>query len=1046
MDNEEQFKRYFLLVYICMFLSLGYSQENDLNRLNAQIVKSYQEGRYQEGIVLAEKSYKLSIHHWGKNHRNTLAAMNNLAELYRVQGEYSKAETLSVETLQLKKQILGENHPDTLATMSNLALLYQFQGKYSQAESLSLRTLKLKNQVLGENHPDTLTTMNNLALLYQFQGKYNQAKPIYIKVLQLRKKILGQKHPDTLKVMHNLAELYRSQGEYSKAESIYTKTWQIKREVLGEKHSDTLSTINNLATLYESQGKYTEAEDLYLKILQQTKEILGEKHSDNLKVMHNLAALYKSQKKYTEAKSLYLKVLKLREEVLGEKHPDTLISMDNLAGLYQFQEKYTEAKSLYLKVLKLREEVLGEKHPDTLISMNNLAVLYQTQEKYNEAKSLYLKVLRVRKETLGKRDPDTLTIMHNLAVLHYYEGDSDKTLSTMKEYLVNRYLFLKREVQGGSEKTRSTFLAKYDFFSDRNSLFSILLESRRKNFHSLALYFLANYKGILLQVSQNLRQIFSKSVDKELLEKFFIKRSEYSELFFNYEKRQNNPSLVDQLQREIDQLEKELIWKNISFKNLVSDVKTDEILNALSPKELLIDFTVYQLIDLPNQKSKKYQLAAVIASKENIELVGLGDLQDIQFLINDYRNRIQNKQKWRSSAQKIYHKIFSPLSKYFEKKSKLYIVPDGILHLLPFRSLVNENGEYLAKSKNIVILSSSRDLVIKRTEESNKSATIFAYPDYGNKEGKEIVEDKTIHFLPLKGTLEEAQAISPILNIPTKVYTKDQATEKNISQVDSPKILHIATHGYFLDVPEEETLKNQERGVTFKYKESSSPMKLNPKTMLSSNSMPNFNRNFSDKKLTNPLVYSGLALAGANNPGDEGILTALEVLGLNLRGTDLVVLSACETGVGEIRQGEGVYSLQRAFQEAGAKSVLATLWKVDDKATQLFMEKFYTRYMSGMSAQKAVRDTQLDFINSKRYSHPYYWSSFVMIGGRSDDLDQMELQIEKVVAEKSGYKFIISVIAIIMGLALLILAHRKKEKRLQEERIARRKRRREMKK
>ncbi len=1023
MVDKKNLCQYFFMACFCISLHLGHSQEvENLKQMNIQVVNVYQEGRYQEAIILAQKAYNYGLSSLGEKHPDTLASMGNLAELYRSQGKYEKAEPLSLKNWQLKREVLGEKHPHTLTSMNNLALLYKTQEQYIKAERLYLELMK---ETFEEDHESTVNLMNDLAELYHFQGKYKKAEPLFIKSLKFSKKVLGERHSSTLNSMNHLAELYHSQGEYRKAEPLFLKTLQHRKEMLGEKHPNTLNSMGNLAVLYYTQGEYKKAEPLYLKALHFSTEVLGEKHPFTLNSMNNLAELYRSQSEYRKAKPLYLKALHFSKEVLGKKNHSTINSMNNLALFYGFQGEYKKAELLLEKALQFSMETLTERHPSTLNSMNYLAKVYYFQGEYTKSEPLYIKALQLRREVLGEKHPSTLHSMNHLALLHYSQGEYTKSLSTFKEYLMKKYVFLKGELQSNSGKTRLSMLKQFNVVLDKNNLFSIL-EAHAKD-DILPLYFSVNYKGILLQVSQEMKNLFSNADDQQLVKQLLEKRSIYSNLSLDYEKRKKNRSLVGKLEKEIDELEKKLIWKSSDFKDLVSDVKVEEVQKSLTKNELLVDFIVYKSLI---KERAEYKLVAIIADRDYVKLVNIGSFNNITSQIKSYRAKIQSKQNTKELSEKIYERVFSPLEKYFHAKKKIYIVPDGVLHLLPLRSLINKSGQYLTKSKNIVILSSSRDLVFKNTKKSNNTAAIFAYPNYGSGKGKEVVEDKVIRFTPLRETLSEAQSISSAINIPTKVYTQDQATEKNISQLDSPKILHIATHGYFLDTPEEEDPKDQRR------------MQLPMMRSMSSDPLPS-------KKLTNPLVYSGLALAGANDPGDKGILTALEVLGLNLRGTDLVVLSACETGVGEIRQGEGVYSLQRAFQEAGAKSVLATLWKVDDKATQLFMEKFYKRYMSGMSVQRAIRDTQLDFINSKRYSHPYYWSSFVMIGGRSDDLDQIEPQVEKVAAEKTDYTLIISVVLILLVIsiiALLILTHRKKEKRLQEEKIARRKKRREMRK
>ncbi len=991
-----------------IFLSLGYSQENEgHNEFNAPSTKD---------IIFAEKTYQRSLSSLGEKHPETLKIMNNLAGMYYYRLDYKKAELLFLKSFQVTKEILGEKHPETLRIMNNLAGMYHSQGIYDKAESFLVKVLELRRELLGEKHPETLGSMNNLGFLYYSQGKYDKAEPLYVKTLELREKVLGEKHPDTFISLNNLAQLYVTKGEYSRAESFLVKVLELRRSVLGEKHPETLTLMNSLASLYTSQGEYSRAEPLYLKTLELERKILGKKHPSTLAVMNNLAGLYELQGKYRKSSLLYEETLHLAIEILGEQHPNTLKTMNNLAWVYQLQGEHQKVEPLLVKALQLTREALEEKHPDTLILMNNLAEQYKLQGKYEEAEQLNLKTLQLTREVQGGSHPNTLRSMKNLAGLYYEQRKHGSALSILKEHLVKKCLYLKRELLGNSEKTRLSMLEQFNVDSDKNNLFSTLEEYPKGDFDSLALYFSVNYKGILLQISRELKQAFHNVTDQDLLKDLLEKRSSYSRLSLNYEKRTENRASVEKLEKEIDELEKKLIWQNSDFKDLISDVKVDEVKKNLLENELLIDFVVYRSFIREKTATK---LVAVVVEKNNIRLVKLGDFEDTGSLIQNYRGKIQNKEVAKELPQKIYERILSPLTRYWQGKKKVYIVPDGVLHLLPFRSLIDEKGQYLVESKNIIILSSSRDLVKKKTEKSNEFSAIFAYPNYGKGLGKKIVEKKKIWFSPLKGTLAESKNIQKILRIPTKVYTQDQATEENISKINSPQILHIATHGYFLDAANKSKSKNQGAFIS----ERASPIS-------------------SGRKLTNPLVYSGLAFTGANDPEKDGVLTALEVLGLNLLGTDLVVLSACETGVGEIRQGEGVYSLQRAFREAGAKSVLATLWKVDDQATQLFMEKFYQRYMRGDSPQKAVRDTQLEFLKSKRYSHPFYWSSFVMIGGDSDDMEQEN----RVVIEKKEQGSIIPFIllgVIILIIVFLVLAHKKKEKRLLEERMAKRKRRRE---
>jgi CHAT domain-containing protein len=266
--------------------------------------------------------------------------------------------------------------------------------------------------------------------------------------------------------------------------------------------------------------------------------------------------------------------------------------------------------------------------------------------------------------------------------------------------------------------------------------------------------------------------------------------------------------------------------------------------------------------------------------------------------------------------------------------------------------------------------------VIPPATGKTQASTIMANPVFDSKENTVVAQNKTtsrslraLNFSPLPGTKTESEWIKNTLQThqqPVKLYMQAQASEARIKKEHSPRILHIATHGFFLEnikIPED---KVQIKGIQI-----------------------NAFGKMAIANIENPLARSGLAFSYANQgiqgkkqaDGNDGILTALEVLDLNLAGTELVTLSACETGVGEISVGEGVYSLNRAFQEAGAKAVLSTLWSISDEGTNQFMQKFYSRFLSKKSAQQALQETQDEFKNSKEWSDPFYWAAFVMTGG-----------------------------------------------------------------
>ena len=274
-----------------------------------------------------------------------------IGNTYKDLGLYRDAQRQMELALDLRHRVLGEQHRDTLATMNGLAQLYFEQGKYAQAEPLSSKVLEIERRVLGEEHPDTLETMGNLATLYLYQGKYAQAEPLFSRAAELERRVLGEEHPDTLSTMANLAGLYQDQGRYTQAEQLYSKVLGGMRHVHGDEHPDTLATMNNLAGLYRDQQKDAQAEPLLIKVLEVARRLLGDQHPDTLAAVNNLAGVYLDQGKYVQAEPLFIEVMGVGRRVLGEEHPIRRLGMNGLASLYLYQSKYRQAEPVLREAL-----------------------------------------------------------------------------------------------------------------------------------------------------------------------------------------------------------------------------------------------------------------------------------------------------------------------------------------------------------------------------------------------------------------------------------------------------------------------------------------------------------------------------------------------------------------------------------------------------------------------------------------------------------------------------------------------------------------------
>ncbi len=346
-----------------------------------------------------------------------------------------------------------------------------------------------------------------------------------------------------------------------------------------------------------------------------------------------------------------------------------------------------------------------------------------------------------------------------------------------------------------------------------------------------------------------------------------------------------------------------------------------------------------------------------------------------------YVKYYNNMIKTQSVDQYSYQQFWAPIKNKLGKSNRVFLSPDGVYNSINLNTLYNpETGKYLIDESEIIIVGNTSDILNQRRPASSRTAVLVGYPDYylkGISQSTQAASSDTTYNILAKDTTQRFMSGSTITELPgtnvevtsiesvmkplkydVKKYVIAEATEERLKSVASPTVLHIATHGFFLNEIGNDG-DDETRGFT----------------------------GITDRKLKeNPLLRSGLLLAGSGktiagqrNPNaEDGILTAYEAMNLDLNSTELVVMSACETGLGEIKSGEGVYGLQRAFRSAGAQSVLMSLWKVDDRATQELMSGFYKQWLTSGNKQTSFRDAQLKI--RERFKHPYYWGAFVMVG------------------------------------------------------------------
>jgi len=642
----------------------------------------------------------------------------------------------------------------------------------------------------------------------------------------------------------------------------------------------------------------------------------------------NLASLYHSQGRYSEAEPLHLRVIEARDRTLGPEHPDTLVSVGNLAALYDSQGRYSEAEPLYLRALEVGERTLGPEHPDTLVSVNNLGMLYDDQGRYREAEPLFLRALKACSRTLGSEHPQTLTSVNNLARLYDTQGRYDEALALARRLADGHENHLGANFTG-SEQARQAF---FDTFAGSTDFILSLHLDRTAggdDARDLAFETWLRRKGRVLDVQADTLAALRRSLDEEglalldTLGQLHVRQAHLvqnvPEDDFETYRRQ-----VADLAERIQDTEYAIAAKSEAFRIETQPVTIEGIRQRLPARSALLQYAVYTPIDADDEGPSPHLAAYLLHADGRVQGMKLGPMSDFDGRLAAFRQtRSDTLAAW------LHRRLLAPFLPDPGALSHLFISPDGPLNLIPFEALVDEQGSPLLETVTISYLSTGRDLLRLGQQEPVElhAPVVLAEPDYGPGEWD-----------PLPGTRTEAELLRGLYPTAT-VLLGAEATVERLRAIDSPEILHVATHG-FVDADDPRTLADD-----------------------------------------NPMTRSGLALAGANDAAREGTrLLASEAVTLDLDGTKLVVLSACESGLGQAANGEGVYGMRRALALAGSESQLVSLWPVSDAATAVFMGSFYGRVKDGEPLAQALQQAKAEMRGSEDWSDPAYWSPFVLAG------------------------------------------------------------------
>jgi tetratricopeptide (TPR) repeat protein len=944
-----------------------------LNDLGLLYVSS---GDFAKAQPLFERALKIDEKTLGPIHPDTAECLNNLGLLYDNTGDFTKAKPLSERALKIDEDALGPDHPGTALCLATLAGIYADMGDYTKAESLFQRTLKIREKALGPEHPDTAQSLSNLALLYYMIHDQIRSEPLNQRALQIREKILGPQHPKTAESLGNLAALYDALGDYSKAESFYERTLKIYEKNPGPDHPDTVLAVNNLGLLYWEIGDYAKAEPLYQRALKTDEKVLGPEHPTTAILLNNLALLYQDMGDFAKAEPLFKRALEINEKVLGPDHADTAVKLNNLANNYSYLGDYAKAEPLLERAQRIHEKIFGPESPRTAAGLNNLAKNYVWMGDYAKAEPLLERALKICEKTLGPYHPGTENRLENLASLCIDEGKLTEATEFAQRAARAQQNELANILSFTSEQQRLAF----EKINDPYRLFATL--GRAPDLAEVVL----RCKGIVLDSLLEDRIAAEASQDpkeRELIAETRKSKQQLMQALMEVPPDISKEALIrgeaekQVLSKRVEELEAELArhFEGLGKARRALGVTVVQVQTALGKDNELIELLRYKHYLGKNRSEPRYG-AIVIGSQGEPKWVPLGRADRIDDKIKLYQRSVRGKTDERTlsaALHALHDQVWAPIEKMLPTGTSTVIIsPDGELNFISFATLLSSDDKFVGEKYSIRYVASGRDLLreMKSTADVQTTMSLFANPDFGKTAELQQVDQKnavalrsiemhdlsSISLPQLPGTEKESATLETRANKSgwqSRVYVGSKATETELRQVNSPRVLHLATHGFFL--PEIDPGKSDD---------SSQREKEIPKG-----------------KLVNPMHRSGLALAGAQTTlqawgrgevpptENDGIVTAEEVGGLKLSKTWLVVLSACDTGGGEAKAGEGVMGLRRGFVQAGTQNLLMTLWPISDETTVQIMLDFYDRAFKSSNAPQALADTQRDWLVKLRKEH-----------------------------------------------------------------------------
>lgn len=933
-----------------------------------------------------------------KESQDYILGCGYLANTYMDLGRYLEAETLFREALALQEKLTGKNHFFYISCLASLGRIKSLKAEFKEAAILLNEALVSTISLFGNETDETAIAHMGLATFYIQSGEPEKAVIHLNEQLRIIKNIFGTSHWRYGLALMNLAEYYQQIDQYSKAEK-YLRDCIFVYTNIG---IDKLSSIQNiyyitalqaLANTYDAMNKPEKAYFYSTEV-----DSFCKTNPTNLAICQGIGLLKGNillkMGEDSAAERTFLEFENYILEKTGTKqNPQFAKAQYSLANIYVNEGRYEKAEAVCLEACDIFSALYGNTNPEYLDFLGYLGLIYLETSKFDKAFDIF-KQIRETRETLNPESMIYYNLSNSLSEYYHKTGQIDSARAAYRlqmeslpyNFLTSVQLFSEREFLAHGQRYIRDIQRFQSFLIDHSgetSLFGL-----HYNLQLLT-------KSIFLDNRLKLQSIFQHA-DSTTQEIFSTWRKTQTQLYDTYSESMDQKNSTTALEADADSLEIQLLKLIPGFSEIRQKTNWRDIQSSLQAGEAAIEISRIPYNVSPLTKKVIYVASIIVPESAQPNFIPLCNEDDLSIIL-DYgeenkKSTINKLYTYSYNGQNLFHSVWAPIDSLMTSVKKIYLSPDGLFHRINISAIPIDSKRILENLYDIILVTSTRDIVDLKANRQNQitripNAFVFGgltyddieQPDQAGSQNStndtrgEMIEMETDHtlrksawpYLPYsKIEADEIQKLFFRHGYTVSVLTGKDGTEFRMKETgrfalnhDSPSILHISTHGFFF--PEtKELLGHALSSAMHNYK-------LNGYSML----------------------RSGLLMAGANPywlqtksamTGNDGILTAYEISQLNLAQTDLVVLSACETGLGDIKGSEGVFGLQRAFKIAGASKVMTSLWQVPDFQTYELMDLFYKGYLEEKLSPGEALKFARDKMRKKRYE-PFYWAGFVLM-------------------------------------------------------------------